>query len=1083
MPTHGSPAKPQQIHSAIAEVHDEASFIQRLLVDALDWPLDPEAQALEDLGYQWSAKELKARGLDQKLVDNQAFQIMVPDSGWGVFLLKFKSETPFTAGRGMTGPLRQILRGLAGNLRDRAAHLPQFDQRNLLPICTHDFKHYRIAHFDAPADGSARARLSMFGWNQGDADLRTLCEFNLPQLTWDQPWAEAFNVEKVSKRFFDDYRSVFERVETLIGEANPGTAAANLRMFTQTLFNRLMFVRFVERKGWLAYQGHEDYLAALHRAGGLGGDSLYHSRLQPLFFQGLAQPYPQRKTSLADAIGKVPFLNGGLFETNALDRVITEVPDEALDLILPAAREHAGEVDGTASKTTSHHAGLFYRYNFTVAESTPLDVEVAVDPEMLGKVFEELVTGRHESGSYYTPRPVVAFMCREALKGCLTHRTDAPADAIAALVDDHEVSESLTTRHADAIRNVLDTLRTVDPACGSGAYLLGLLQEMLAVYQLLYNQRLSQDAQSAYNLKLRIISHNLYGVDIDPFATNIAMLRLWLSLAVEFEGEQPPPLPNLDFKIETGDALLGPDPQAVPDLFLQVLHVKADLLAQVKDKYLHSHGHEKVKHKAKILNLEADIRKELDTTLGEGIIDWRVQFAEVFRPSRVESYTYDGRFGFAADQGQQSSFKADEAYEKGGFDIVLANPPYVRQEQVKRMGIKPQLQATYPAVYTGTADLFVYFYARAVELLTDGGMLVFISSNKWFRAGYGKKLRDYLATATTTQSITDFGSLPVFNAVAYPMIYITRKAEPNADTGGAWHTKVASLDPPYPDIKAVIARDGERLAASAIAGPTWTLLNRNAAAVLDKMRQNSTPLGEYVNGQIYRGVLTGFNRAFIIDGEKRAELIAEDAKSEEIIKPLAKGDDIKRWRINQRDRWLIVTPIGIKINEYPAIFKHLSRWETQLDSRCDKGNHWWELRACSYYDAFNKPKILYQEIATYHRFAFEETGGMANNKIFMISTSDLYLLAALNSSFAWTYLKNTCQIMLHGALAMQSPYILSTPIPPATESERAPIRALAQQCLDAKAANAGADVTDWEREIDERVAGLYGLDLADLPPR
>ena len=783
MPTPASPAKPQQIQSSLAEVHDEESFIQRLLVDALDWPLDPEAQALEDLGYQWSAKELKARGLDQKLVDNQAYQIMVPDTSWGVFLLKFKNETPFTAGRGMTGPLRQILRGLSGNLRDRAANLPRFDQRNLLPICTYDFKHYRFAHFDAPADEPARARLSMFGWNQGDADLRTLCEFNLPQLTWDQPWVEAFNVEKVSKRFFDDYRSVFERVETLIGEANPGTAEADLRMFTQTLFNRLMFVRFVERKGWLPYQGHDDYLAALHRAGGLGRRSLYHSRLQPLFFEGLAQPYPQRKASLADAIGKVPFLNGGLFETNPLDQTITEVPDEALDLILPAAREHAAEVDDTASENTPHPAGLFYRYNFTVAESTPLDVEVAVDPEMLGKVFEELVTGRHESGSYYTPRPVVAFMCREALKGCLTHRTTAPPDAVAALVDDHEVADSLTTRHADAIRHVLDTLKAVDPACGSGAYLLGLLQEMLdrlpVALQPAAQPRTPARPTTSSCGSSATTSTAWTSTRSPPTSPCSASGCPSLSSS---RANSRRPCPTSTSRSRPATPCLGPDPQAVPDLFLQVLHVKADLLAQVKDKYLHSHGHEKVKHKARILNLEADIRKELDTTLGEGIIDWRVQFAEVFRPSKVESYTYDGRFGFAADQGPQSSFKADEAYEKGGFDIVLANPPYVRQEQVKRLGIKPQLQATYPAVYTGTADLFVYFYARAVELLTDGGMLVFISSNKWFRAGYGKKLRDHLATQTRTQSITDFGSLPIFNAVAYPMIYITRKGKAGRPT-------------------------------------------------------------------------------------------------------------------------------------------------------------------------------------------------------------------------------------------------------------------------------------------------------------
>ena len=226
--------------------------------------------------------------------------------------------------------------------------------------------------------------------------------------------------------------------------------------------------------------------------------------------------------------------------------------------------------------------GLFYRYNFTVEESTPLDIEVAVDPEMLGKVFEELVTGRHESGSYYTPRPIVSFMCREALKGYLTSKTKASAEAIAALVDQATVG-GLTEAHGRQILEALDSLKAVDPACGSGAYLLGLLHEMIRIYRLLYSEKLVKDRRSLYELKLRIISHNLYGVDIDPFATNIAMLRLWLSL--EVEADEPLPLPNLDFKIETGDSLLGPDPQKFPvDLYTPQTRTHTGLLVALKEK-------------------------------------------------------------------------------------------------------------------------------------------------------------------------------------------------------------------------------------------------------------------------------------------------------------------------------------------------------------------------------------------------------------------------------------------------------------------------------------------------------------------
>ena len=202
-------------------------------------------------------------------------------------------------------------------------------------------------------------------------------------------------------------------------------------------------------------------------------------------------------------------------------------------------------------------------------ESTPFDIEVAVDPEMLGKVFEELVTGRHDSGSYYTPRPVVSFMCREALKGylegCDTGLTTAE---IATFVDERE-SSGLPLASAPKVAEALAEVTVVDPACGSGAYLLGMMQELVDLQSALYN--VEADTGGLYDLKLHIIQRNLYGVDNDEFAVNIAMLRLWLSLAIEYEGDKPEPLPNLEFKIVCEDSLLGPDPaelspESVPDV-------------------------------------------------------------------------------------------------------------------------------------------------------------------------------------------------------------------------------------------------------------------------------------------------------------------------------------------------------------------------------------------------------------------------------------------------------------------------------------------------------------------------------------
>ncbi|MFV9507092.1 MAG: DNA methyltransferase [Oscillochloridaceae bacterium umkhey_bin13] len=388
----------------------------------------------------------------------------------------------------------------------------------------------------------------------------------------------AFDVEMVTKQFFATYRQCFEQVEAAVtGISSP----AARRLFVQKLFNRLMFIVFLERKGWLEYSGRREYLRAIwqaHQQERLRDPDavFYSSRLKVLFFAGLNTPNEvnvvdiRRNHVLEERIGRVPYLNGGLFEEDADDRDdAISVPDAVFAPIL---------------------TDLFYRFNFTVSESTPFDIEVAVDPEMLGKVFEELVTGRHESGSYYTPRPIVAFMCREGLKGYLQQRVPhETAAALAAFVDERDASD---LHDPEAVLLALKQVRTCDPACGSGAYLLGMLQELLALRSSLFATR-RLDPVTAYQRKLEIIQHTIYGVDLDPFAVNIARLRLWLSLVVEFEGSDPPPLPNLDYKVEVGDSLVAPDPSGglQTDMFRRQQITE---LFALKEAYLRSHGSAKL---------------------------------------------------------------------------------------------------------------------------------------------------------------------------------------------------------------------------------------------------------------------------------------------------------------------------------------------------------------------------------------------------------------------------------------------------------------------------------------------------------
>ena len=369
---------------------------------------------------------------------------------------------------------------------------------------------------------------------------------------WLKKWRTAFDVEAVTDKFFVDYRRVFESVEQEVMASVKSEETS--RLYTQRLFNRLMFIYFIQKKGWLSFDGDKNYLRALFNAAEINKESFLRNRLYWLFFYGMSTSGlirdPQQQQFLESRRGIVPFLNGGLFEIEDDYDAKLSIEDkfEAADLNI--SNEAFGRI-----------LNLFERYNFTIEESTPLDVQVAVDPEMLGKVFEELVTGRHETGSYYTPRPVVSFMCREALKHYLS-RSAQNEDAVARFVDDEDTSG---LGDAETVLEALKLVRVCDPACGSGAYLLGMLQELMRLRGALFKEY-KIDFAKLYDRKREIIERNLFGVDKDKFAVQIACLRLWLSLAIE--SEKPKPLPNLDFKIGCDDSLTAPPPrQTQPDMF------------------------------------------------------------------------------------------------------------------------------------------------------------------------------------------------------------------------------------------------------------------------------------------------------------------------------------------------------------------------------------------------------------------------------------------------------------------------------------------------------------------------------------
>jgi methylase of polypeptide subunit release factors len=529
--------------------------------------------------------------------------------------------------------------------------------------------------------------------------------------------SKTIDAESIARHFCQDYREVFQQVETLIGQTGQLDDGPQLRRFTQTLLNRMLFLRFIECKGWLTFQGRKDYLRALYAAARFKNQAFYRDRIRPLFFDGLTVAGKQE----SPAYGCVPYLAAALFQRSALDAKVRHLPDAVFAGLLGDSRS----------------PGLFYRYRFTVAESLPRGLEAAIDPEMLGTVFEEWVTGRHATGAYYTPRPVVAFMCREALKGYLTGKIAAPPATWTALVDRHDATK-LRKGQAAEILAALDDLKAVDPACGSGAYLLGLLHELIEVYGTVYRDQRPADAASPYDLKLQIIRRNIYGADLDASAADVARLRLWLSLAVE--AAAPPALPNLDFQIAVGDSLLARNPERPGrGADISLAHSRCGEIPSPQD-----------------------------------AVDWPVRFAEAFAGGRQ------------------------------GFDVVLANPPYVRKENIDK-AVKPRLRKLYQEAVTGQSDLFCYFYARGLQLLRPGGMHVFVCSNSWLDSGYGAALQQFLLRSAHIQAIYDSPIERQFaTADVNTIVSVLRKGPPADDAV----VKFISLRAPF--VEAIARADRRR---------------------------------------------------------------------------------------------------------------------------------------------------------------------------------------------------------------------------------------------------------------------------------
>ncbi|UBF28257.1 Eco57I restriction-modification methylase domain-containing protein [Kovacikia minuta CCNUW1] len=397
-----------------------------------------------------------------------------------------------------------------------------------------------------------------------------------------------------------------------------------------------------------------------------------------------------------------------------------------------------------------------------------------------------------------------------------------------------------------------------------------------------------------------------------------------------------------------------------------------------------------------------------------------------------------------------------EVFRKNhGFDVVIGNPPYVRQEQIKHL--KDQLEKRYEC-YTGTADLYIFFYERGLNLLREHGVLTYISSNKWFRAAYGKKLRQFITRETQLQQIIDFGDAPVFAAIAYPTIVITQKGKPETQT---FHALNWEMGQSISQFETVVQSQSFTMPQQVLTAEGWQFADTTALNLLEKLRQAGTPLGEYVQNRFYYGIKTGFNEAFVVDRPTRDRLIAEHPSSAEVLKPFLRGRDVKRWSVDYADLYLIKIESSenkqhpwtgkakseaeqVFAQTYPAIHNRFSQAELRetLIKRSDQGRFFWELRSCVYWQEFERSKIIYPDIYEHQSFAVDINNFFSGNTCYFIPTNELWLCGLLNSKIIEWFYRNISNSVRGGYLRAFSNYIKQIPIPPASDRDKAEIQAL-----------------------------------------
>jgi len=1078
---------------------------------------------------------------------------------------------------------------------------------------------------------------------------------------------EAFSVEALSKQFYGELSDWYFWALTQVKFPDdlPELKDTDTRNATMTirLITRLMFVWFLKKKGIIPECLFDKaFVDELLLYKDVCGSTYYKAFLQNLFFATLNLDPKENPREFVewgkravlgyrykrffkkgaaerfiDVCKDVPFLNGGLFENLDKD---TETDPKRVDcfsnctenearLAVPDELFFCAEqvVDlsrfyDDRRKSAVKVKGLFEilnAYNFTVEENTPYEKDVALDPELLGQIFENLLasynpetrtTARKQTGSFYTPREIVQFMVDESLVAYLKTAVGPQLEEEYRKLTRYLNEElSLSKAQMKQIATALFASKIIDPACGSGAFPMGVLQTMVHMLtrvdadnrflKELATQKAVQDCGASFNedtddsmeerlaaigklfdetrnrpdyvRKLHLIENCIYGVDIQPVAVQISKLRFFISLVVEQDDNgKILPLPNLETKFVAADTLIGIDKPA------DMMNLKDDVTQELEERLRsirHEHffarktsqkkrcrekdaqAREDLKNhlvsiatgidevaitqaEAAIRQLKSDrekvaeekwgiVRKPKQTSLfgdesGQAELELRVDFNKEKRDAidhlirlneqrikqeraKADHNAFTDEAAKLAkwnpyDQNATSSF-FDPEWMFGipdGFDIVIGNPPFV-QLQNNGGELADKYQSVGYKTLNRMGDLYCLFYERGHELLKEQAHLCFITSNKWMRAGYGENLREFLATRTAPRTIIDFAGQKVFeSATVDTSILLFQK-----DAVNDGQTKSCIATERCRDNLGVFVQQ-QSTTCQFVTSTSWVILSPIERSIKEKIERRGVPLKDW-DVSINYGIKTGFNDAFIVNEQKRNEILskckdsAERNRTADLIRPILRGRDIKRYAYEWAHIYIIATfpALHIDISNYPAVKEHLlsfgiKRLEQsgknhvvngqKLAARKKTNNKWFETQdQISYWDEFSKPKIIWAELArTGNAFTFDNDRHYVGNTGYILTLGKRsveavgyeLLLAFLNSKAILFYLDMICSRFDDTGWRWLRQFVELLPIPIIEKAKNRNLIAVVTRELQMK-------TTTGQQQVEELVNDCFGLNTLE----